>query len=176
MFKKILLGFAIIVLGFVVLAAVQPADFEIARRVTIAAPQEAVFTQVNDFHQWKAWSPWENLDPNAKNTFEGPSAGTGAVYRWSGNNNIGEGSMTITNSVPHSLVRIKLDFVRPFQDTSTVEFTFQPAGNDTLVIQSMYGKRNFMGKAIGLFMNCDKMIGGMYEQGLAKLKSVVEGK
>jgi len=28
-----------------------------------------------------------------------------------------------------------------------------------------------MGKAIGLFMNCDKMVGGQFEQGLANLNS-----
>jgi len=28
--------------------------------------------QVNDFHQWDAWSPWAKLDPDAKITFEGP--------------------------------------------------------------------------------------------------------
>jgi hypothetical protein len=31
-----------------------------------------------------------------------------------------------------------------------------------------------MSKAVGLFMNCDKMVGGQFEQGLAQMKAVVE--
>ena len=34
---------------------------------------------------------------------------------------------------------------------------------------------NFIGKAFGLFMNMDKMIGGDFEKGLAQMKSVSEG-
>ena len=38
----------------------------------------------------------------------------------------------------------------------------------------MSGKNNFMGKAFGLFVNCDKMVGGDFEKGLATMKSVTE--
>jgi hypothetical protein len=38
----------------------------------------------------------------------------------------------------------------------------------------MEGRHNFVGKAIGLFMNMDKMIGGMFEQGLANLNAVAQ--
>ena len=55
-----------------------------------------------------------------------------------------------------------------------VQFTFEPAGDQTTVTWSMEGKKNFMSKAIGLFMSMDSMIGGQFEKGLADLKSVVE--
>lgn len=174
MLKKIILTLAVIVLCFVGFVSVQPTDFEIARKITIAAPPSAVFAQVNDLHNFQAWSPWAKLDPAAKNSFEGPSAGTGAIFKWSGNNDVGEGINTITDSRPYSLIRIKLEFVRPFKGTNTSEFTFQPAGDHTVVRWSMYGKRNFLSKAVGLFMNCDEMVGGQFEKGLASLKSVVE--
>lgn len=38
----------------------------------------------------------------------------------------------------------------------------------------MAGKNNFMAKAVHLFMNIDKIVGGQFEQGLAQLKSVAE--
>ena len=38
----------------------------------------------------------------------------------------------------------------------------------------MSGKKNFMFKAMGLFMDSDKMVGGDFEKGLADLKSVAE--
>jgi len=129
---------------------------------------------VNDFHNWEAWSPWAKLDPAAKATFEGPSTGTGAIFKWAGNKEVGEGSMTITESRPSDLIRIKLEFLRPFEATNSAEFTFKPEGNRTAVTWSMEGKNNFIAKAVCLFMNMDKMVGGQFEQGLAQMKAVVE--
>src|SRR5438094_4163018 len=115
-FVYILIGVAAVVLILVAVIALQPADFRITRTATISAPAADVFAQVNDFHKWEAWSPWAKLDPNAKSTFEGPPVGTGAIVKWSGNDEVGVGSMTITESRPNELIRIKLDFVKPPQD------------------------------------------------------------
>src|SRR5881296_2353488 len=96
MLLKVLIGLAIVIVVFLVIVALQPSEFRIVRSATIAGPPPAVFAQVNDLHKWEAWSPWEKIDPALKRTFEGPSAGAGAIYRWVGNNKVGEGSMTIT--------------------------------------------------------------------------------
>jgi hypothetical protein len=109
-----------------------------------------------------------------KKTYEGAAAGTGAIYSWNGNSEVGEGRTTITESRPNELVLIQLDFVRPFAGTNTAEFNFKPEGNATNVTWSLAGKNNFMSKAVGLFLNMDKMIGGDFETGLAQLKTVVE--
>src|SRR5574341_656363 len=103
MLKKILIALAAIVVVFVAVVAMQPSDFRIVRTATMSAPAPALFVQVNDFHNWEAWSPWAKLDPAAKNSFEGPSAGTGAIFRWAGNNKVGEGRSTITESRPNEL-------------------------------------------------------------------------
>lgn len=174
MLIKILIAIAVIIVVFLIIVATRPADFRITRSATIGAPPPVVFAQVNDLHKWEAWSPWEKIDPALKRTFEGPSAGTGAIYRWVGNNKVGEGSMTITESRPSDLIRFRLEFLKPFKATNTAEFTFKPESNRTVVTWSMAGKNNFMFKAVGLFMNCDKMVGGQFEQGLAQLKSIVE--
>ena len=174
MLKILLIALAVIVVVFVVIIAIQPSDFRITRSASFAAPPEAVFAQVNDLHNWEAWSPWAKLDPAAKSTYDGPAAGVGAAFTWSGNNKIGEGRMTIIESRPNELVRFKLDFLKPFKASNTAEFTFKPEANQTAVTWSMYGKNSFIGKAIGLFMNCDKMVGGQFEQGLAQMKSVAE--
>jgi len=165
---------AIAVITFVIVAAMQPTDFRITRTGTISAPASAVFAHVNDLQKWDAWSPWAKLDPEAKNSFEGPASGTGAIMRWIGNNKVGQGSMTIIESRPDEFIGFKLEFVKPFAATHTAEFTFNSENDQTTVTWSMYGKNNFMSKAIGLIMNCDKMVGGQFEQGLAALKSVVE--
>ncbi len=172
---KILKVLAIVIVVFVVVVATRPAEFRITRSATLPASPAAVFVQVNDFHNWQAWSPWARLDPSAKNSFAGPSAGEGAIFSWVGNNQVGEGRMTIIESRPAELIRIKLEFFKPFAATNTAEFTFNPSGKQTTVTWSMSGKNGFVGKAMSLIMNCDKMVGGQFEQGLANLKEVVIG-
>ena len=174
MLKKILIALAVIVVALVVIVALQPSDFRVARSTTISAPPPAVFAQVNDFHKWEAWNPWGKIDPAMKQGYEGAPAGTGAVYTWSGNTEVGEGRMTIMESRPSELVRVKLEFFKPFAATNTADFTFKPEGNQTLVTWSMFGDKNFMAKAVHLFINMDKMIGGQFEKGLASMKSAVE--
>ena len=64
--------------------------------------------------------------------------------------------------------------MKPFAGASNLEFTFKSEGDHTAVTWSMVGQNGFMGKALCLFMNMDRMIGGDYEKGLAQMKSVVE--
>jgi len=174
MLIKILVALAVIVLGFVGVVAMRPSEYRVARTATIAAPAPAVFAQVNDFHKWDAWNPWAKLDPAMKQAYEGAPAGIGAIYTWAGNSEVGEGRMTLTESRPSDLVRIRLEFLKPFATTSTAEFSFKPEGDHTAVTWSMTGKVNFMAKVVHLFMDMDRMIGGNFEKGLAQLKSVVE--
>ena len=171
---KILIALAVIIAGFVAVVAMRPSQFRVTRTATITAPASVVFAQVNDYRNWTAWSPYEKLDPAMKKTYEGAPAGTGAIYAWSGNEQVGAGRATITESRPSDLIRIKLDFLRPFTVTNTAEFTFEPEGDRTVVTWSLVGRNNFIAKAIGLFVDVDKMIGGQFEEGLAQLRSVVE--
>ena len=167
----------LIIIGIIVvfvLANRQPDDFRITRTGTITAPASAIFPHVNNLQNWEAWSPWAKLDPNAKNSFEGPSEGVDAKMSWAGNNKVGVGSMTVTESRPSDFIQFRLEFLKPMKATNIAEFTFKPDGDQTAVTWSMSGTNNFMAKVMGLFMNCDKMCGGMFEQGLASLKAVVE--
>ena len=175
MLEIILISLAVIVIVFVVIVAVQPSEFFIARSAAVSAPPAAVFAQVNDFHKWEAWNPWGKIDPAMKQTYEGAPAGTGAIYTWAGNKKeVGEGRMTIIESRPSDLIRVKLEFMKPFRATNIALFTIKPEGKQTMVTWNMTGQNNFMAKAIHLFMNMDKMIGGQFEKGLADMKSVVE--
>jgi hypothetical protein len=82
--------------------------------------------------------------------------------------------MTLTESRPSELVRIKLEFFKPFAATNTTEFTFVPQGEQTQVTWSMSGRNGFMAKAFCMFMDMDKMVGGDFEKGLASMKTVAE--
>jgi hypothetical protein len=174
MIPYIIGGVAAVIVLFLIVVATRPANFRITRSASMAASPQAVFAQVNDLHNWEAWSPWAKLDPAAKRTYEGAPVGPGAVFKWAGNNKIGEGAITIVESRPGDFVRIRLEFLKPFKATNLAEFEFKPAGQLTSVNWSMTGTYNFMSKAFGLFVNMDKMVGGDFEKGLANLKAVVE--
>jgi hypothetical protein len=174
MISKILIGLAVLVVVFVIVAALQPSTFRVARTTLISAPSAIAFGQVNDLHKWQEISPYVKLDSAAKYTFEGPSAGTGAVLAWAGNHQIGEGRLTIVESRPNELIRMRLDFAKPFASTSVAEFTFETKGSQTAVTWSLAGPKNFVCKAIGLVMNMDKMMGDQFEEGLGNLKTIAE--
>ena len=174
MLKKIILAMLVVLVGFIGFVAIQPADYRVERSASISAPPSVVFDQINDFHKWDAWSPWADIDPQMKTSFEGASVGEGSVYKWTGNNKVGEGSMKIVESRPGERVGIALTFVKPFAGTSDTTFTFLPAPNGTSVKWSMSGKNNFIGKAMCVFMNMDKMMGPIFEKGLASLGKAAE--
>jgi hypothetical protein len=176
MLVKILIAVVIVVLGLAAFIDTRPAEFRVTRTATFAAPAPAVFAQVNELRKWEAWSPWAKKDPQMKQAYEGPAAGVGAVTSWVGNKDVGEGRMTIVESRPGELVRIKLEFFKPFTATNTAEFTFKPAGNQTAVTWSMSGQNNFIAKALQLVFDMDKMVGGDFETGLASLKTIVDKK
>ncbi len=172
MLKKVALAFAVIVVALAAFIATRPAEFRIVRSRTLSAPPAVVHGYVNDFHKWAEWSPWEKLDPALKRDHSGAPAGTGAVYAWSGNSQVGEGRMTITDSrAPHS-VTIRLEFIKPFAATNTSQFDFAPSGSGTQVTWAMSGRNNFTSKAFSVFMDMDKMVGADFERGLANLDTV----
>jgi Polyketide cyclase / dehydrase and lipid transport len=128
---------------------------------------------VNNLNNWNSFSPWAKLDTDAATKIDGP-AGEGAKFTWNGNHNIGEGAMTIIESDPSELVKFKLDFKRPFEDTATVDFTFHPDDEGTFVTWTMYGDNNFFAKIMSVVMDCDAMIGDFFEEGLENLNKVVK--
>jgi hypothetical protein len=174
MFEFVLIVLTVAAVLFVLVVARQPSDFQVTRSALMNTPASRVFEQVNQLKRWDAWSPWARLDPAAENVFEGPEAGVGAIMRWAGNHKVGQGSMTIIACQPDEWVRFKLEFLKPFKATNTAEFTFTPDAGQTLVTWRMTGTNNFIGKAMGLIMNCDAMVGRQFEQGLAAMKAIVE--
>jgi uncharacterized protein YndB with AHSA1/START domain len=165
---------AIAIVITLILAAIKPDSFRIERSATINAPAEKVFAEISDFQQWRGWSPWEGKDPNLKRTYSGSARGTGAVYAWEGNKNVGSGRMEILDATSPSKVVIKLDFISPFEAHNTAEFTMLPQGNATNVHWVMHGPAQFISKVMQVFFSLDKMIGKDFEAGLAKLKTVAE--
>jgi hypothetical protein len=147
----------------------------VERRAAIAAEGSTVFALVNDFHRWNDWSPWAKIDPFMKQSYEGPESGQGAKYSWAGNDDVGEGKMTILESQAGQKIAIRLEFVKPFASTSLTSFVFRPDGRSTEVEWSMEGDNDFMGKVFSLVAGgMDKAIGPDFEKGLAQMKALAE--
>jgi hypothetical protein len=174
MLKKVLIGLAVAILALVGVIAAQPSTYRVERSAMVAAPADVVFAQVNDFHKWGAWSPWNKMDPNQKVTIDGAGSGQGAKYAWAGNAQVGEGRMTIEESKAGELVRIKLEFLKPWESTSPTSFTFKPVEGGTQVTWAMDGTHNFVGKAFTLVMDMDAMLGKDFDAGLASMKAIAE--
>jgi len=174
MWIKILIGVAVLIVLLVLLIVSRPSTFHVERAVTIAAPPERVFALVNDFRQWPAWSPWEKKDPNMKRTYGDLTQGVGGTYAWAGNGNVGEGKMTIERSERPTLVRIKLEFFKPFAGTNAAKFDLTPTPGGTKVTWGMDGNYVFITKAFSLVMSMDKMIGNDFEAGLSAMKAAAE--
>ena len=174
MLKTIELVIVVAIAGVLIFAATKPDTFAVQRSTSIKAPPDRIFTLINDFKRWDAWSPWEKKDPAMKRSYGPTTSGKGAHYAWEGNNDVGQGSMDITESVPPSKVALKLDFVKPFEGHNVVEFTLVPRGESTDVTWSMSGPAPFMSKVMQVFVNMDRMIGKDFEAGLASLKAAAE--
>lgn len=178
MLKKVLIVAAVVVAAVVVTVARQPEDFSVTRSLAIDTSKTAIFPHINNFHNWAAWSPWTKLDSTATTEFEGSEEGVGAVMKWSSSHKeVGAGSLTITESSLDNSIKMALEMVKPYVGKSDIEFSFE-AVNDkqTIVTWSMKGKKNFTAKFVGLFQDCNKMVGAKFEEGLANLRQVAEGK
>jgi hypothetical protein len=165
---------AVVLVAFLIFAATRPDTVRVERRTSITAPPEQIFPLLNDLHSHGAWSPWEKKDPAMQRTHSGAAYGTGAVYEWDGNKNIGKGRMEIVESIPPFKVVCKLDFIRPFEAHNIAEFTLERSGDSTAVTWAIYGPNVFFAKVMSPFCSMDAMIGKEFEAGLGDLKTLAE--
>jgi hypothetical protein len=174
MLVTIVIAAAVVLAVLLGYAATRPETFRVSRRESIETAPDRIFPLIEDFRQWPAWSPYEKLDPAMKKTFSGASSGKGAVYTWAGNSKAGEGRMEIVDAVSPSSIRIKLDFLKPFEGHNTAEFTMEPRGDSTDVEWAMHGPQPYMLKVMSIFVSMDKMLGKEFAAGLANLKAAAE--
>lgn len=165
---------AAVTIGLLAYAATKPDTFRVERSILIDAPPEAVYDEIEDFRRWRAWSPYEDRDPNLERSYSGAERGIGAVYGWEGDENVGSGRMEIRDAVPASEIVIALDFTAPMEASNTALFTMTPEAGATRLTWAMEGPSNLMFKVMSIFLDMDEMIGGDFETGLARMKSNLE--
>jgi hypothetical protein len=149
-------------------------DFEVMRSTTIAASPERVHGLIGDFHAWRAWSPWEEVDPNLKRDYSGAESGVGAKYAWEGNRKAGKGSMEIVSSTPER-IDVRLLFEKPWKATNQVVFELTPSdGTATHVAWRMSGTTTGFAALFSKLFPMDRMVGTDFEKGLARMKAAAE--
>ena len=163
----ILLALVVVVVG---IGAFLPKDFAVERSIEMNASPEAVFDEVSSLRRWGAWSPWLARDPSIENTYSGPEAGVGATVTWTSEKS-GEGKQTITLSERPTRIETALDFGDMGQPNAY--WAFEASGEGVQVTWGLTGATS--GPFGGYFAKMmDGWVGADYEDGLARLKDVVE--
>lgn len=151
------------------------ADFEVTRSTTIAAPRERVHGLIDDFREWRRWSPWEDVDPELRRDYSGADSGVGARYAWEGNRKAGKGNMEIVSSTAER-VDVRLVFEKPWKATNQVAFDLQPVAEEaTEVTWRMTGTNRGFAAIFSKVVPMDRLVGKDFEKGLARLKATAEG-
>ena len=165
-----------IVLLILFLGLIAPKGYNVSRSIEIAKPQAEVFDHIRFLKKQDEWSPWNKKDPNMKKEFKGTDGEVGALSHWIGNKDVGEGEQEITKIVEGKGIESELRFLKPWKSTSDAYITTEALGSDkTKVTWGFSGKNKFPTSIFMLFMNMDKAVGGDFEEGLASLKSILEG-
>lgn len=171
--KYFFIGLVAVVVALVGVGFLLPAQVHLQRSIEVAAPPATVYVVLNSFRRFQDWSPWKDDDPGALVVYSGAESGVGAKMAWSGEQ--GGGSQEIIETQPHSLVRIRLVFDGFEGDGYTASYAIEPVGADaSRVTWSFDAQYNgVIGRYFGLLT--DAMLGPDYDEGLANLKSLVEG-
>ncbi|MGW0328173.1 MULTISPECIES: SRPBCC family protein [unclassified Nocardia] len=148
-------------------------NFEVSRRTVIAAEPARIHALIDNFRQWRLWSPWEDADPQLARTYTGPESGVGARYAWRGNRKAGAGVMEIKADAERE-VGVELTFEKPFKATNFVTFTLAPVAGGTEVTWQMTGTHSGLMGVLGKVFPIDNLIGKDFDKGLARLKTVAE--
>lgn len=159
-----------LVLGFVIYAAMQPAEYGLKRKVSIAASADKIYPYIVNLKKRSNWSPWEMRDETMQTTYNEIEEGVGAKSSWTSENS-GSGSMLVTKVTPYEMVEVDLDFGEMGKAKAYWELEENDSG--TIVTWGFSGKaEGLIGKFFGSMM--DGMLGPDYEEGLNNLKELVE--
>jgi hypothetical protein len=173
MLKNLLIGLLAIVAIIVSIAARQGATFTVERHVDIRAAPGRIVPLLVDLHQWRRWSPWENIDPNLQRIYSGAASGPGAVYDWRGAHRAGVARVAVT-AVAANKIDLTMAFVKPVASTSQASFILAPTATGTRVTWRLHGPLTFRTRLITSFIGMDLLLGSDLEKGLASLKTAAE--
>ena len=146
----------------------------IFREIVIQATAEKIFPHINNSKKMYDWMPWAEIDPAVKISHSGPEEGVGSKSSWESTGKMGVGTAIVVESMSPKSVSTQLEYTKPMVMKQLALVLLSPSQGGTTVRWSVSGNNNFVGRLFCVFMNMDKVVGGDFEKGLAKLKSIVE--
>lgn len=171
--KYIFFLLLIAIIGLAIYIAVQPNAYDFSRSRTINAPASVLFNKVNDYKNWPSFSPWIEQEPSASLTYGNKTSGIDGNYSWNGEI-LGEGSMKTLAVEENESIKQHIQFVKPFESESDINWYFEDTKDGTKVTWNMKGEKDFMTKMYTTFAgSIEDMTGPDFERGLFKLDSVV---
>jgi uncharacterized membrane protein len=150
--------------------------FSVERNVNINRPKQEVFDYIKHLKNQEHFAVWMSMDPNMKREYTGVDGTIGFSSAWdSAHKQVGAGRQTITGIKEGEQVDIKLEFLRPWQNTANVYFKTEALEDtETKVRWGFYNDVKYPMKVMRLFMNMEKMIGKDFDKGLSNLKVNLE--
>ena len=167
-------GIGLAGIGTVLAARRLPEEFEPKRSVLSDASAEEIYRILSDLRRYPEWNPWQSLDPSLRHQLYGGAAEVGASYSWNGNKQAGAGQMTIVELESDRLVKIALEFERPFPASNSVEWSISEEGGKRRVTWAMRGRNAKRMPRIFTALFMDMLAGQDFEKGLASLRTLDE--
>lgn len=170
--KYIFFLLLVAIIAVTIYVAVQPNQYEFNRSRIIKAPAALLYSKVNNYEKWPEFSPWLEQEPDATLTYGNKTIGLDANYSWNGEI-LGEGNMKTVAIEPNKSITQNINFVKPFESSSKINWTFEATPEGTKVTWAMNGKQDFMTKAYTAYSGAiEKTTGPDFERGLFKLDSI----
>ena len=139
----------------------------IEESIVIKATAEKALSILKDYNQWRSWSPWLILEPEAKVDVK-PD---GNSYSWEGKR-VGSGEMTTTSIDGTKRIDMDLLFFTPWKSKAKVWFTLEENKDETKLTWVMDSSLPFfmffMKKMMEAYLAMD------YRRGLEMLKDYIE--
>jgi hypothetical protein len=174
-FKWLLIAVVAVAVIVVLGGFLIPQQWTVTREITIAAPAEAIYVQVANLRNWQRWAPWNmEKDKTQVYTYEGPAMGVGAKWLWT-SEKMGQGYLLINKAEPRLGIVYELFIdMNNMQSTMKGVMDFKEHGENTIVTWTDHGDSgtNLVKRWMSLLIG--KMLGDEMEDGLKKLKALVE--
>jgi hypothetical protein len=132
--RGIALFFAGVIIVALIAAALMPETMRVERSIVINKPVGEVFSQVADLRNWSAWSPWQEMDPEAVHSISTPSRGKGAQWSWEGDK-LGKGRLVQEEIEENKMIRNTMVFEEPTESTGTDLWEFEGADAQTTQVR-----------------------------------------
>jgi effector-binding domain-containing protein len=125
----------LLIVLFFLIGLLLPSKLHMEDSIVIKQPASLIFKQVNNYKNWEAWSPWRETDPAMEIVYTGPAFGVNSSYSWTSKTH-GDGTLTITESIPYKKVSNELKFMEG-PGTSKTDFVFEETPEGTKVTWSL---------------------------------------